>query len=148
MAVYKTQHAAGTKQSPNPMASTTHVVRFVLAGGGIALTPADVVQLGLIPSGFEVEDFVIDSDAAAVSGTFTFDVGLLNAAGTALDTADANNTWVAGSDLAQCGGIARMSDTKALRSRAAGKMLGLIANAAGTTAAGKQLGVTVRLRAR
>ena len=79
---------------------------------GVTLADGDIIDLGPIPANTRVIDVIIDSDDldSNASPEIVFDVGVMS--GTVGDTVSARTCgaeFFSGSDLAQAGGVARMS---------------------------------------
>lgn len=116
MATIKSSLANGVVKAPSP--SGQEVISLKVSVSLLAAQVAinNVVQLAILPAdcvpvGYVVGASDLDTNAAPA---VTFDLGVLDAAGTAIsaDAADGGAKWLAASTLAQGGGIALHTASK------------------------------------
>lgn len=118
MATLKTENASGVNPAPVPVAQedvTVHEEKALLAAD-VAIN--NIVQLAILPAGCVPVGYVLEADDLDTDGTpaITLDFGILNDAGDGISTddADGGDEWIDGSTLAQAGGIALHTASKAL----------------------------------
>jgi hypothetical protein len=157
MALRKTDHAAGTKIMPTPTtADDTMSVRMEYSLGGAVIANGDVIYFGDLPENCVVVDWAIDNDDLDAGATLSGDLGILNAAKTAVDTAAANGgAWLSNSTSLQAAAFTRMSAQTVAIQTAIARMtasqtprpVGFVAEAAGNTTTGL-IGLTLTYRAK
>ena len=93
---------------------TSRVAMALKAGDSIA---TNVLAMCVLPAGCILLGYIVNAGKVDSNATplVTFDLGVVNAAGTAISTAavDGGAKWLAGSTLAQNGGIVLSTATKA-----------------------------------
>lgn len=112
---------------------------------GVTLALNDLVDLGPLPANHTVTDVILDSDDMDSGGSpaLAFDVGIMS--GTVGDTVNARtigNEFFAASNIAQAGGIARMTKSAGMRVAPVGydRSIGLKITAAAATQASTTTG--------
>lgn len=155
MATVKSDFAKGLRQLPQPSGSETVSARMQITLAA-AIGAADILQFGELPDGCVVEGWVVDNDDLDTGATLALDLGILDAAGTAVSAAAADGgKWLAASTVAQAAAVTRASagtvavQTAMLRMAPAvtKRMLGAVATAAGAGGVGNKIGLTVSYRA-
>lgn len=109
MATIKTQNASGVNPAPIPVAQEDVTVFEELALTAAQVANGNVLQMMILPAGCVPVGYILQStDLDTGSPTITFDLGILNDAGTGISTAaaDGGDEWLDGSTLPQAGGIA------------------------------------------
>lgn len=146
MATIKSSFANGKSIMPIPNGQEVMNVRIAVALTALQAVNANVVEFGELPADCVPVDYKIaatDLDTGATP-TIAFDVGILNAAGTAVSATanDGGAKWVAASTLAQAGGLLLATASKAawdilgvVAPVEAGRKLGLVFTAGAATAA-------------
>ena len=117
-----------------------------LTGKTLALN--DVIDVGIIPATAQVVDVVIDADDldTNASPALAFDVGVLSGAPGTTGTRTCGNESFAATNVAQAGGVARMTKAAGFRVARAktDTSLGVkITTAAGTQATSGKVGISV-----
>lgn len=154
MTIYRTEYAKG--QRPVPIARADEVVAFRVSFTWPSGSAAnDIVEVCPLPEDHVVDSFVADFDN--LGATTTVDFGILNTAGTAIDTTAQSGgaAWLSAAATSAAGTAVPASTNIAVQrhqpisNNANGpggrRMLGFKLNTAAATAA-TILGVTLRLR--
>ena len=109
MAAIKSQRVTGVNPQPAPISNEVITLRERVAVTAAQLIAGNVVEVAFLPAncvpvGFKVRSDDLDSNAAP---TITFDVGIINAAETAVSAlaADGGAKWIVASTLSQAGGL-------------------------------------------
>lgn len=145
MAKIQSGYANGKSPMPIPSGQEVINVRIAVALTALQVANANIVEFGELPAGCVPVDYKIAAtDLDTGAATVAFDFGLLNTAGTAVSAvaADGGAKWVAGSTLAQAGGLLLATASKAawdilgaVTPVEAGRKLGLVFTAGAATAA-------------
>lgn len=156
MATLKSDFAKGLLQLPQPSGSEVISVRMAIDVAAL-IAIGDVLQFGQLPDGCVVTDWIIDNADVDTGNTLTVDLGLLNAAGTAISSAAADGgKWLTASTALQAASATRFSaQTAAIQTAllkmtktAAARMIAMVGIAAATsTVLPGQVGLTVSYRA-
>ena len=120
-----------------------------LTGKTLALN--DVLDVGIIPATAQVVDVVIDSDDLDTNGSpaLTFDVGVLSGSPGTTGTRTCGNEFFAATNVAQAGGVVRMTKAAGFRVARANTDTALgvkITAAAGTQASSGKIGISVFIK--
>lgn len=150
--------ATGVRLMPEPMGSELVSIRCAakVAGG---IVSGDVIKLGEIPANAVVVDYVLDNDDLDANGvpTLAADLGVLNAAGTAIsaDAADGGK-WRTAATVLQAAAVTRASAASAaeqtallrMQPKPADRIVALVAtaNAATAHAGDGEIGLTLVYR--
>lgn len=152
MANTKSDYVKGTKPVPTCKGSETLSIRVALVLAAFALN--DVLELIHLPEDHVPCDWTIDTDDLDSNGApaATFDVGILNAALTAVSAAaaDGGAKWATALTTAQAGGLVRMSNTAPTRvvpSATSRRTVGIVVAAASATFQAGTFGMTLWYRA-
>lgn len=117
MATIKSNYANGKNPMPIPVAQEVVSVRVLVSLLAAQVVAANVVQLAILPADCVPVGYVIGATDLDTNGapTAAFDFGILNDAGTAIsvEAEDGGDEWIDGSTLAQAGGIALSTASKA-----------------------------------
>lgn len=112
---------------------------------GVTLALNDVVDLGPLPANHTVTDVIIDADDMDTGGSpaLAFDIGVMS--GTVGDTVNSRtigNEFFAASNIAQTGGVSRMTKSAGFRVAPVGydRSIGLKVTAAAATQASTTTG--------
>ena len=115
MATIKSKNVLGQEPAPIPVAQELVTAKASVAVTALQIDAGLVVQLltlpaNCVPTGYVLSATDLDTGTPAI----TLDFGILNDAGTAIstDAADGGAKWLAGSTLAQAGGIALHTASK------------------------------------
>lgn len=147
MAVYKSKGALGQNPVMSLLSALVAGLVYEYTTGTTALAAGDIIDLGNLEAGVKPMDVTLIADDLDTNGTptITLTVGILNAAGTDIDAA-ATSTWIAASNVAQTGGIARATTANAYLSGASSdnRRLGVkVVAGPATHAAGRKIAVVV-----
>lgn len=116
---------------------------------GVTLQAGDIIDLGPLPANYRVMDVILDSDDLDSNGspTLAFDVGIMSGkVGDTVSSRTCGAEFFSTSDLAQAGGVARMSLKTGFRVEPTGadRSIGLkVTTAAATQATSGKLAVNV-----
>lgn len=110
MATIKSKYASGKVPMPIPSGVEVVAVKAAVALTAAEVVNGNVIQLAILPGDCVPVGYILKSDDLDTNGvpTITADLGILNAAGTAISilAADGGDEWIDGSTLPQAGGIA------------------------------------------
>lgn len=152
MAIRKSDFATGIKQMPIAQGGEVLSVRvaFTLPAFGAG----DVIELLVLPEDHVPIDWYVDVDDIDTNGspTATFDVGIINAAETAVSAvaADGGAKWATALTTAQAGGFVRntgIATGRTLPSATGRRFVGVVAVGAAATFAAGVIAMTLFYRA-
>lgn len=155
MGTLKSDFANGKRTFPMPSGSASVEVRAEITLAA-ALALNDVLYFGDLPDGCVVTDWALDSDDVDTGATLTVDLGLLNAAGSAVSSAAADGgKWLTNSTAPRAASVTRMSAGTVAEQTALARMsptstprkVGAVVTAAGAGGVTNKVGLTVRYRA-
>lgn len=155
MATLKSDFAKGLRQLPQPSGSETVSARMQITLAA-AIATSDILQFGELPDGCVVEGWTLDNDDVDTGANLALDLGILDAAGTAVSSAAANGgKWLSASTAGQAAAVTHSSagtaaaQTALLRMTPADtkRMVGAVATVGGAGGVGNKVGLTVRYRA-
>lgn len=147
MALQQSKHATGNKPVVTPSAGVVTDLLFehVITGN---LAANDIIDMGPIEAGIAPVEVSLIADDLDSNGapTITLTVGILNAAKTDIDAA-ATSTFIAASNVAQTGGVARNTTANTYLAGAASttRSLGIkvVAGPATAASAGKKVAIVL-----
>lgn len=139
MVTFKSAYASGVKNVPVPAGSEVAAVRASVALTTGATTN-DMIHFLELPEDCIPVDWMLDYDDLDGATSLVIDFGVIDSAGTAISTAEADggDEWIDGGTNGQSAGLARMTAAVALKVvPGARRMIGAkIMTAAGTPQAG------------
>lgn len=155
MTTFNTDFANGKRAFPQPTGSESVSVRaqHTLTA---AIAANDVLVFGELPDGCVVDDWIVDCDDCDTGATLTADLGILNAAGSAISTAAADGgKWLTASTglraaaviQASAGSVAEQQALLRMNPANALRKVAMVFPAAGTGGVGAKVGLTVKYRA-